>query len=57
MNLNDANELVTNIVEGQTWLDTYVHEDVEHLQQLQQNHVHLLNAEEQQVRAFSSMSA
>ena len=47
MNLHDANELATNIVEGQTWLDKYLHEDVEQLQQMKQHHVHLLNVEAQ----------
>ena len=47
MNLHDANELGTNIVEGQTCLDKYLHEDVEQLQQLKQHHVRLLNVDTQ----------
>ena len=47
MNSHDANELATNIIEGQTWLDRYVHEDVEQLQQMKQRHVDLLNEDTQ----------
>ena len=45
--MHDADELADNIVQSQKWLDTYLHEDVERLQQMKQHHVHLINVDTQ----------
>lgn len=45
--MHDADDLADNIVQGQKWLDTYLNEDVENLQQMKQHHVHLLNVDTQ----------
>ena len=45
--LENTCTLSDNIVEGQAWLDTYLHDDVEQLQQMKQHHVHLLNPDTQ----------
>ena len=47
VNLHDADELAANVVDGQNWLDAYLHKDVEQLQQMKQHHVHLLNVDTQ----------
>ena len=47
VNLHDADELAVNVVDGQTWLDAYLHKDVEQLQQMKQHRVHLLNVDTQ----------
>ena len=43
--LHDTDQLPDNIVKGPKRLDTYLHEDVEDLQQMKQHHVHFLNVD------------
>ena len=45
--MHDADELADHTVQGQKWLDTYLHEDVERLQQMKQHHAKLLNVDTQ----------
>ena len=47
VNLHNADELAENVIDGQKWLDAYLHKDVEQLQQMKQHHVHLLNVDTQ----------
>ena len=47
VNLHDTDQLADNIVQGQQWQDTYLHHDVEQVQQMKQHHVHLLNVDTQ----------
>ena len=43
VNLHDTDQLADHIVQSQQWLDTYLQQDVEQVQQMKQHAVHLLN--------------
>ena len=47
VNLHDTDQLSDKIVQSQKWLDTYLHEDVEQVQQMKQHHANLLDVDTQ----------